>query len=182
MSIIVLLGGLGGGLYVGTYQRLLVEKAARQFLLTARYARIVAVEQQRPYELQLVNGDTIGFLLTTTDTNAETGQTEKTIVRDLCCRPVEFAGDVRFEEIQIAARNSEQANEMEQEYRILFLPSGSCESAVVQIGDGKSHYTIALVAASGKATMYAGTADKVNTAMIDLDESEEGNRGAFSGL
>ncbi len=182
MSIMVLLGGLGGGLYVGSYQRLLVEKAARQFLLTARYARIVAVEQQRPYELQLLNGEKIGFVLTTTQVNADTGQTEKTIVRDLCCRPVDFEGDVRFEDIRIVTMNNEQTNGTEQDGQIIFLPNGSSESAVVQIGDGKTHYTIALVASSGKATLYEGTADKVKTALIDLDESQEGSRSATSGL
>ena len=37
--IIGLLGGLGGGVYIGTYKKLLVEKAARDFFLTAKYAR-----------------------------------------------------------------------------------------------------------------------------------------------
>jgi prepilin-type N-terminal cleavage/methylation domain-containing protein len=182
MSIIVLLGGLGGGVYVGTYKRLLVEKAARQFFLTARYARIVAVEQQRPYELQLLSGEKTGFLLTTTQVSADTGQTEKIIVRDLCCRPVDFEGDVQFEDIRIVTMNNEQASDTDQECKIIFLPNGSSESAVVQIGDGKTHYTIAVVAASGKATLYEGTADTVKMVMIDLDEPQEGNRRATSGL
>ena len=52
---------------------------------------------------------------------------------------------------------------------MVFLPNGSAESAVLQIGDGKSHYTVAVVAATGKATLYAGTAQEIETVSIDLD-------------
>jgi type II secretion system protein H len=168
ISIIVLVGSVGGGIYVGTYKRLLAEKAARQFLLMARYARIMAIERQRPYELQLDPGGK-GFGLTTTRVNTETGQNEKIIVKDLYCRPVEFEGDVTFEDIQIATQAVEQTDEGEQSQRILFLPNGAAESVIVQIGDGKSHYTIAVVAATGKARMYEGKADKVRMASVDLD-------------
>lgn len=168
ISVIVLVGSVGGGVYVGTYKRLLVEKTARQFLQTARYARIMAIERQRPYELQLDAGGK-GFGLTTTRVNPETGQNEKIIVKDLYCRPVEFEGDVTFEDIQIATQPAEQTDEGEQSQRILFLPNGAAESAVVQIGDGKSHYTVAVIAATGKARMYEGTTDKIRMASVDLD-------------
>lgn len=168
ITVIALVSSVGGGIYVGTYKRLLVEKTARQFLQMARYARIMAIERQRPYELQLDAGNK-GFLLTTTRVNTETGQNEKIIVKDLYCRPVEFEGDVTLEDIQIATQPAEQTDEGEQSQRILFLPNGAAESAIVQIGDGKSHYTVAVVAATGKARMYEGTADNVRMASVDLD-------------
>jgi type II secretory pathway pseudopilin PulG len=193
-SIIVLVGGLGGGLYVGTYKKLLVEKTARQFLLTARYARIAAVEQQRPYELQL-GKDNKGFLLATTQTATvpatattptptpmtmtgtmpETGQAQKVPVKNIYCKPVVLEGDVQFESIQIMPLNgATTTTEGEPEQTITFWPSGGAEAAVVQIGDGKTHYTIAVVAATGKATLYAGPATEVRTASIDLDMGQEG--------
>ena len=168
ITIIALVSSVGGGIYVGTYKRLLVEKTARQFLQMARYARIMAIERQRPYELQLDAGNK-GFGLTTTRVNTETGQNEKIIVKDLYCRPVEFEGDVTFEDIRIAIQPAEQTDEGNQSQRILFLPNGAAESAIVQIGDGKSHYTVAVVAATGKARMYEGTADNVRMASVDLD-------------
>jgi hypothetical protein len=82
---------------------------------------------------------------------------------------VEFEGDVTFEDIQIATQAVEQTDEGEQSQRILFLPNGAAESVIVQIGDGKSHYTVAVVAATGKARMYEGKADKVRMASVDLD-------------
>lgn len=169
VAIIVIVGGLGGGLYTGTHKRLLVEKAARQFLLTAKYARIAAVQQQRPYELQLDAGNK-GFMLTTTQWNEQTGQTEKLIIKNYYCKPVEFEGEVEFEDVRIATLAGEQSADDEQARRILFIPNGSAESAVVQMGDGKNHYTVAIVAATGKATLYRGKAKEVRTAVVDLDE------------
>ena len=94
IAIVSVVAGLSGGLYVKTYEKLLVEKAAQQFLLTARYARIVAVEKQTPYELEM-DTENQGFVLTTTQWNEETGQTEKILVRNYYLEPgepnIEFA-------------------------------------------------------------------------------------------
>ena len=167
-AIITMIAGLGGGYCIGTYKQLLVEKTARQLLLMATYARIMAIEQQRPYELQLDAGNK-GFLLTTTGVNEQTGETQRTIVRDYYCRPVEFEGDVKFEDVILPTMMGTPSEGADQEEKVVFLPNGSAESAVLQIGDGRSHYAIAVVAATGKATLYAGTAKDVEMVSIDLD-------------
>ena len=164
--IIALLGGLGSGIYVGTYKRMLVEKAARDFVLAAKYARIMAIERQRPYRIELdtANG---GFCLACDELNVETQQTEQTIVRDLYSKPVEFVGDVKFEDMQITPLGSESSD---QETAIVFLPNGTAQSAVIQIGDGQNHYTISICAATGKAAVHRGMAEEVETGTIDLDK------------
>ena len=101
VAIIAMVGGLGSGYCVGTYKKLLVEKAARQFLLMARYARIMAIEQQRPYEL-MIDPNNQGFLLATAEADPETGESQKTVVRDFFCKPVRFEGEVKFEDVQMA--------------------------------------------------------------------------------
>lgn len=166
--IIGMVAGLGGGYCIGTYKRLLVEKTARQLLLMATYARIMAIEQQRPYEVQLDPGNR-GFFLATTQADPETGQTEQTVVRDFYCRPVEFDGDVKFEQVLLTSATGEELEGSDLEQKVVFLPNGSAESAVLQIGDGKSHYTVAVVAATGKATLSFGTATDIQTVSIDLD-------------
>jgi prepilin-type N-terminal cleavage/methylation domain-containing protein len=166
IAIISILAGLGSGMYGGTYKKLLVEKAARQFLLMARYARIAAIEQQRSYEIQL---DESGFLLATTQQNPETGQTERILVRDYYCRPVKFEGDVKFEDVKVAGEAIETGGEAGMEKKIAFLPNGSAELAVVQIGDGKTHYTAAVVASTGRVTLSFGPADRVKNETVDLD-------------
>jgi Tfp pilus assembly protein FimT len=167
ITVIVLIGSLGGGMYLGTHRKFLVEKTARQFLWTARYARIAAIERQRPYELELdPNG---GFFLATTQYNQALGQTEKIIIKNYYCKPVEFEGDVKFEAVKIAASTVETMDDANEEARIVFRPNGSAESAVVQIGDGKTRYSIAVVASTGRVSLYPGQADKIRNATIDLD-------------
>jgi len=172
VAIIAMIAGLGGSYGVGTYKRLLVEKTARQLLVMATYARIMAIEQQRPYELQLDAGN-LGFLLMTTEMNPQTGEMERRIVRDFYCRPVKFEGDIQFEDVKVQIATGQTADGTDLEQKIVFLPNGSAESAVLQLGDGKSHYTLAVVAATGKATLYAGTAENVDTVSVDLDLSNE---------
>ena len=169
VAIVVLIGGLSGGLYGGSHKRLLVERTARQFLLSAKYARIMAIEQGRPYELRL-DAENKGFAVTTTRANPQTAESEAVVVRDYYAKPVEFEGAVRFEDVRILTLMTEQVTSVGAEQRIVFLPNGSAESAVVQIGDGTTHYTVAVVAATGKATLRPGPAGEMGMAVIDLDE------------
>jgi hypothetical protein len=173
--IIALIGGVGGGLYVGTYKKILVEKAARDFVLSAKYARVMAIEKQKPYKLQLdaING---GFSLTTSQWNEQNEQLESVIVRDLYCRPVVFEGEVVFEDVRIAPVGAEETFESgwneqaEDEGNVItFSPNGSAQPAVIQIGDGKTHYAISISGATGKAKISFGTAENLAAGTVDLD-------------
>jgi type II secretion system protein H len=173
--IITLIGGVSGGLYVGTYKKVLVERAARDFVLTARYARVMAIEKQKPYKLNLdaVNGR---FLLTTSEWNEQDEQAELVIVSDLYCRPVELQGDVTFEDIRIAPIGTDetlqvsQTEQTEEEGQVItFSPEGSAQPAVIQIGDGKTHYSITISGATGKAKISFGTAENLAAGTVDLD-------------
>jgi prepilin-type N-terminal cleavage/methylation domain-containing protein len=182
--IIALVGGVGGGIYVGTHKRMEVEKAARDFLLTAQYARIMAIEQQSRYTMQLDSANNRFWLETGQpaapnaqhgEWNEEAGQVQSrkgwpvpVIVQDYYCRPVEFTGDVKFEDVLITPTGLERAETNEGD-TIVFLPNGSASSAIVRIGDGKTHYAISVDAATGRATMYFGTTEKIQTSSVDLD-------------
>jgi sarcosine oxidase gamma subunit len=160
---------------VGTYKKVLVERAARDFVLTARYARVMAIEKQKPYKLNLdaVNGR---FLLTTSEWNEQDEQAELVIVSDLYCRPVELQGDVTFEDIRIAPIGTDetlqvsQTEQTEEEGQVItFSPEGSAQPAVIQIGDGKTHYSITISGATGKAKISFGTAENLAAGTVDLD-------------
>ena len=166
--LIVLIGSVGGGICVGTYKKMLAKKAARDFVLAAKYARILAIERQSPCRIEL-DKDGKRFALVVDELNEETGQTEQLLVQDLYFKPVEFGGDVKFEDIQINPIGLEEAFDTEEEGAIVFSPNGSSRSTVVQIGDGKNHYAISISASTGKAKMYEGTAEDVEVDTIDLD-------------
>lgn len=166
--VISLLAGVGGGFYVGTYKNMLAQKAARDLVLAAKYARIMAIEQQKPYrmELDVVNN---GFQLVVDQFSEETDQIEQMIVRDLYFKPVQFAGDVKFEDIQIVTVSSETETETDEQTTIVFSPHGTAQTVVIQVGDGKNHYTVQIRAATAKAKMYSGTTEEAQTDTVDLD-------------
>ena len=167
--IIGLLGGLGGGLYMGTYKTLLVKKAARDFYMTAKYARIMAIEKQRQYKIVLDTTNN-GFHLATTELDEEGGQTEQMIVRDSFCKPVAFEDEIMFEDIQITPISLVSTTEEdEEEQSIAFSANGTAQMAAIQIGNGRTHYTITISSATGKAKVYEGISEDVEVGVIDLD-------------
>ena len=167
--IIGLLGGLGGGLYVGSYKRLQVEKAARDFLLTAKYARVMAIEKQRQYKLVLDLSNN-GFHLATTQYDEEEGKTEKAIVMDSFSKPVQFEGEVQFEDIKIEPTSTLTTTEDDEEEKsIVFSANGTSQTAAIQIGNGKTHYTITISSATGKAKVHEGISENIEIGIVDLD-------------
>ena len=167
--LIVLIAGVGGGFTVGTYKKMLTDKAARQLLLASKYARITAIERQSMCRIEL-DTENNSFVLTIEQLNSQTGETEKVAVQDVFFRPVQLAGDVEFESVKIDSVVSEELLEQEESRSIAFSPDGTAQPAVVQIGDGKNHITINISAATGKVKVYPGTAKEVKVGTIDLDE------------
>ena len=84
--LISLVAGLGGGMYAGSYQRLLVEKAAKELYVMARYARVAAIEHQRPYHLQMDQERKMFWLVTMAQDPNTLDGVEK-IVNNSFCRP-----------------------------------------------------------------------------------------------
>lgn len=165
--IIGLITGAGTGLYVGSFRKMQVEKAAYDFFLTARYARLMAVERQSHYKMELdqANG---GFQLTTVLWDEDSGQAQQEIVKNMYCKPVEFQGEAVFESINIAPSGWETSLEEEQQ-TIIFSPNGTAQASVVQIGDGQTHYTISISPATGRAKMSFGTAENATIGTTDLE-------------
>ena len=163
--LIVLLVGAAGGIYARTYKKALVRKSARDFLLAAKYAKILAIERQSECKLKLNVADN-GFVLIINEFDEETEETEQLIVKDLYFKPVRFAENVKFEDIRIKSTDFGE----DQQNVITFLSDGTAQEAVIQIGDGQNHYTVCVSAASGKAKIYPETAKTIKSDTIDLDE------------
>ncbi len=166
--IIGLVTGAGTGLYVGTFRSMQVKKAALDFLLTARYAQIMALERQTQYtmELDMTNQ---AFLVTTLRWDETTQEMGVETVRDMYCKPVQFEGDVQFEAADVAPAVLETQEPREEFKTIAFSPNGTAQEAVIQVGNGKTHYTISIDAPTGRARMYFGTAENVKVTTTDLD-------------
>jgi len=100
--LIALIGGVGGGFYVGTYKRVLAQKAARDIVLAAKYARITAIEKQRPCRMELdpVNN---AFQLIYDRPDNEGEQMQQVIVREYEQTGIVFSpnGTAQFAAIQV---------------------------------------------------------------------------------
>ena len=171
VALIALVAGMSGGLYLGTYKQTLVKKAARDFELGAQYARLTAIEGQQTCTLRL-DMATGAFAVTRQAAAEETEEPGEVVLRDVWFKPVEFEGEVEFEFVQVAAAGLESSGEsgdVEDQRIIVFHPDGTSENAVVQIGDGKTHYTVTISAATGKTKVRFGTGENVVFATIDLD-------------
>ena len=168
VSIIALMAGASGAMYFGTYKRMLVEKAAREVLLAAKYARLVAIEKQTRCKLLLDNTNN-SYLLTVPGEGAvaDGGQS---VISNEYAKPRQFGGDIKFEEIQIAsgARLGAAAGDS----MVVFRPNGTADTAVLQIGDGKNHCTVYISAATGKGRIEIGEAMETGLEVLDLDVEE----------
>lgn len=168
--MVVLLAGLGGGIWTGTYKKMQVEKAARDFFLAAEYARITAIERRGPCKLEL-DTENSRYMLTIYGFDPDTGQTEEMAVGErYLSKVIELDGDVEFEDVRVSVMNRQEWDQTGAADAIVFLPNGTSQSAVVQIGDGKHHMTISVCAATGRAKVQPGTAQNVSSSIIDLDE------------
>ncbi|MFC1676252.1 prepilin-type N-terminal cleavage/methylation domain-containing protein [Planctomycetota bacterium] len=171
--LVALLASVGGGIYVGTYKNMLVKKAARDLLLSAKYARILAIEEQSRCSIQL-DVENNGFVVTIEKAGEDGEENEQVIVKNSYCRPVEFGGNVKFEVIQIKPVNPMDLLDIGKQNVIVFSPDGTSQTAVIQIGDGNNHMTVQVTAATGKAKLYARLAEEVKTRTIDLDNQRLG--------
>ncbi len=169
IAIISVMASLGSGLFTGTLDRLKLDRTANSLLLAAKYARTMAVEQQRRYRLCLDERNQ-GFFLVTTVYDEQSGEIADVVVTDHYCKPVTFEGGIEFEKIDIIS-----AGDMEAAYEdlptVVFRPDGTAETAVIQIGNGRTSYTVSVNAAIGKVKLIAGTAENIDitSSTIDLD-------------
>ena len=173
VALITILAGAAGGVYVGTYRKTLVEKDARSFALAAKYARMIAVEKQREVEL-VVNEKNGSFLVKVWMFDEASGQEQEVVVTNQYCRPVKLADGVKFEALLTMGMN-DQGNSWydEDEQTIVFYPDGSSDTAVIQIGDKKNHYTITIMPACGIAKLKEGTVKDVTIPLVDLDDQND---------
>lgn len=167
--IIGLIAGSGTGLYVGTFKKLRVQRAAYDLFLTAQYGRIMAIERNIRCTLVLDAANN-AFWLTRPQQDPEGEE----MVRDPYCKPVKLEGGVVLEDVQVVmgilkTAEEDEDTETQSQQNIVFSPDGSAQTAAVQIGNGKTSYTVSISAGTGRAKLYFGTTEKVKITSTDLD-------------
>jgi prepilin-type N-terminal cleavage/methylation domain-containing protein len=166
--LIALMASATGGLAYGTYRKMLVEKAAKKVYLAAKYARLLAVERQTQCRLTL-DAESRSFCLTMGAGDLTSEQVAVRLVSDAYSRPTQFGGEVKFEQIKIVSSLQAETGSEDESKSIVFYPDGTADTAAVQIGDGKNHYAVYVLAATGKAQVRLGAADETPVTIVDLD-------------
>ncbi len=170
--IITIAGGLGGGMYVGSYQRIRVAGTARDLFLLARYARTAAIERQQAHTLH-VDRKNGRCWVTTAKRDAQGLAWEQVIVKNSFCRPVALPEGVQVEQVAVDRRQGNQPRDQEEAGdTIVFLADGTADAVVVQIGDDRTHYTLRINASTGKGSLVAGQAPASAEATVDLEAHE----------
>jgi len=171
--VIALAAGLGGGVYVGSYKRMMVEKAAKDVWLMAKYARIAAIEQQQDLYIEMDKTNQRCWVATTQfDPNNVTAGLlgEVGVVQNLFCKPIDLPSGVEFEAVSVGLAASAENEDIEEFSRVLFRPNGTAESAVIIIGDGKTRYGITINGATGAARLILKAEDIVAADLsVDLE-------------
>ncbi len=168
IALISIVASLSGSRLVGAFERLKLDKAANDLLLAAKYARVTAIEKQKQYKLYLDTQNN-EFYLVTPVFDEINGFMGEEIVQDTYCKPVPLENDIRFEDIEVTPIGIETNNFTSDLSVIVFSPDGTAQTAVVQIGNGTMHYTLSVIAATGKTKLYPGTIDNVRISTVDLD-------------
>ena len=168
VALIVMLASAMGGYYVGTYKRMQVEDVARQIMLAAKYARLIAVEKQSSCRLVMDEKEK-SFCLMREDFQEDESQTGQAVVSNSYTKPGRLEGDVVFEKVEVASSGQTDAVSREGRSMVVFRRDGTADMAVIQVGDGKNHYTVYISAATGKAKVESDVAGESSIDIVDLD-------------
>jgi len=165
--VIALVAGAGGVIYAGSYRAMLAKKAVREFVLGARYARIKAVGGGSVCVMKLEAAEP-GFTLLVCQQQDGSAAQMVPLQDGFHKRAVKFPDRVRFEVIRITevGLSEEAAGEGSE---IVFAPNGTAQAAVIQIGDGRNHWTVQVNPATGQVEARSGTADEIEPMIVDLD-------------
>ena len=163
--------GLGGGVYVGTYKAMLIKKAARDVFVMAQYARIAAIENQTRVNM-IFDKMNRRIVLTMLVFDPESQESENTEIRNPFCRPVTFASQVDLEGVVISDNQIDESGSDDAQEVLTFYPNGTADMAAIQVGDGKTHYSIGVSSSTGKARLVCGEATELSNMTVDLDSDE----------
>ena len=146
--------------YARTWQHWALRQNARQLYLTARYARVLAIEGRRPCQL-VIDADNRRFYIVRQDEQTET----ETMVSDVWHRPGQLSESVSFEQVWVVRSDAVGASGSV----VTFYPDGRADAATLQVGNGRRSFTVQISAATARASLSADAADAQYADEVDLD-------------
>jgi prepilin-type N-terminal cleavage/methylation domain-containing protein len=172
IAVITVVGGLGGGIYLGSYQHMRVAQGARDLYLMARYSRIAAIEHQQTHTLHIDRKNRRCWV-TTAKRDAQTLSVVEGIVRNSFCWPLILPEGVQLEQIVVDRYQGDAPQDTDEAVdTVVFRAHGTADAAVMQIGDNRTHYTLRINTSTAKASLVKGRVQDSANATVDLDAHE----------
>ena len=168
VAIIALMAGTAGVIYGKNHQRRLVEKNARELILAAKYAKVLALEHQQVCQLNL-DVKNQRAILTLMILDPESNQFRQQVVRNQYFKPIELEDKVTFKQMSIQSNSESSELDDSSKRTITFYPDGSSDAALIRLGSGQIVYTVSVTPSTGKATMHLGDYEG-KSQIVDLDE------------
>lgn len=168
--ILSLAAGFSGSYYMGTYKKESLRTSAKALMLMGRFARMYAIEQGRTCQLHMDDVQK-QFYLVGPVFDASSQTKEQKIVSNPYCRKKTLGNGIEFEFVDIQPALGESQTERYGNNCIFFYPDGSCDSAVVQMGNGRQSMTTLFSSAYAKIRVFEGVAGEIedDLRLIDLD-------------
>jgi prepilin-type N-terminal cleavage/methylation domain-containing protein len=183
-SLIGLLAGITIMRYAKMGTQTILTNQTRQVYLAAKYARVAAVETQKPFALsldetgrQIVVGpfqqsqmaSAAGQELSTpaasaTSVSAEASGPEPLVIKNSYVRPILLNDKLLVEQFLVDGQTTVES-------QCIFYPDGTAQACVIQLGDGFRHASV-FVTQTGRARMRMEAAGQIQTGRVDLDAKE----------
>ena len=171
IMVLGVVGGISGGVYAGSYHKMQVRRAALAFLVMMRTAQMRAIELQQPMTLHIEQQS--GQVWVTYWKANEDGTTaEERIAEDPMLKRIQLHESVMLERVEINAERVDRMNGRQTSNVITFAPDGTSDNAVIQIGNGRIHYTLTAVSASGRIYLTKGVHNTTKQYVVDLEAQE----------
>ncbi|HOK67050.1 MAG TPA: GspH/FimT family pseudopilin [Anaerohalosphaeraceae bacterium] len=133
-------------------------QAAQQIALTAKAARIQAVQSGQPCRLSLDRENKKVSVLPSA--------TQEEPAEAAPIKSVQLPSSVTFEQILILSDEPTDSLEIE------FQPNGSAKTAVIQLSDGKNQAAVTIHQITGRVKVTSGELTTLLLDRVDLDEEQ----------
>jgi len=168
--IIGVIGAMSSGYFADTVKKTRLAKAANELAMAGKYARILAIDYHTTSKLCI--GESSGEFYVSSKMPAQSDEAHaEIVVSNSYSRKTELPDGCVFEKINITPIAQNQ-NETEDNV-VSFYPSGNCDLATIQIGDGERSYTISFERISGKYKITDGIIEHNLSKIVDLDMIED---------
>ena len=180
VTVVAFMAGMSGGMFIRSYEKRVREKAATDLLHAAMYARILAVERNLPCKMYIdVENQAFHLAIDIAD---ETGVLiGEQIISNAYFKSVVLPDSMMFESVAIQPYYALMQEASNVTNVIYFSPNGTADTAMVQIGDGISHYTLSISTGTGRPRLIRGTVEDVIPDSYDLDLQWLSNENILSG-